>query len=94
MQTPFGWHLLRAQEIVPEQVQPFDTVKEELRRELSLEQAANQLPDFATRLDDELAAGTSFDEAAPRSRASSCSSSSASTAPAIRPATSGSPPTG
>ncbi len=64
VQTPFGWHLLRAQEIVPEQVQAFDTVKEELRRELSLEQAANQLPDFATRLDDELAAGTSFDEAA------------------------------
>ena len=58
MQTPFGWHLLRAQEIVPEQVQPFDTVKEELRRELSLERAANQLPDVATRLDDELAAGT------------------------------------
>ena len=64
VQTPFGWHLLRAQEIVPEKVQPFDAVKEELRRELSLEQAANQLPDFATRLDDELGAGTSLDEAA------------------------------
>lgn len=64
VQTPFGWHLLRPMEIVPEEVQAFDTVKEELRRELSLEQAANQLPDFATRLDDELAAGTAMEEAA------------------------------
>ncbi len=64
VQTPFGWHLMRAQEIIPEQVQPLDTVKEELRRELSLERAANQLPDVATRLDDELAAGTALDAAA------------------------------
>ena len=64
VQTPFGWHLLRAQEIVAEQVQPFDSVKEELRRELSLEQAADRLPDFATRLDDELAAGAALDAAA------------------------------
>ena len=64
VQTPFGWHLVRPIEIVPEQTQPFDEVKDEIARELALEQATNQLPDFATRLDDELAAGTTLDAAA------------------------------
>ncbi len=67
VQTPFGWHLLLAQEVMPEQVQPFETVKEELRREIALEQAASRLPDVASRLDDELAAGTALDEAAEKS---------------------------
>jgi peptidyl-prolyl cis-trans isomerase D len=64
VQTPFGWHLLLAQEVASEQVQPFETVKDELRREIALEQAAARLPDVATRLDDELAAGTPLDAAA------------------------------
>jgi peptidyl-prolyl cis-trans isomerase D len=63
VQTPFGWHLVRVTEIRPEETQPFEAVKEEIRRELALEQATNQLPDFATRLDDEIAAGTAIDEA-------------------------------
>ncbi len=67
VETPFGWHLLRAQEVVPEQVQAFDAVKDELRREIALEQAAARLPDVATRLDDELAAGTPLDAAAEKS---------------------------
>jgi peptidyl-prolyl cis-trans isomerase D len=64
VKTPFGWHLIRAVEIVPEQTTPFESVKDEIRRELALERATSQLPDFATRLDDELAAGTSLDAAA------------------------------
>lgn len=68
VQTPFGWHLLRATEIVPETVKPFDSVKDEIRRELALERATSQLPDFATKLDDELAAGTPLDAAAEQLR--------------------------
>jgi peptidyl-prolyl cis-trans isomerase D len=64
VQTPFGWHLLRAVSVVPEQVQPLSAVEDELRRELSLDKAASQLPDRATRLDDELAAGTPLEAAA------------------------------
>jgi peptidyl-prolyl cis-trans isomerase D len=64
VQTPFGWHLLRTEEVVPERVEPFEEVADELRRELSQERATSQLPDLATRLDDELAAGTPLDEAA------------------------------
>lgn len=68
VQSPFGWHLLRVTEIVPEQVTPFDSVKDELRHELALERATSQLPDFATKLDDELAAGTALDAAAEQLR--------------------------
>lgn len=68
VQTPFGWHLLRATAIVPEQVKPFDSVKDAIRHELALEQATSQLPDFATKLDDELAAGTALDAAAEQLR--------------------------
>jgi peptidyl-prolyl cis-trans isomerase D len=64
VQSPFGWHLLKVSEIVPETTQPFDSVKEEIRRELALERAASLLPDMATRLDDEIAAGSALDEAA------------------------------
>jgi peptidyl-prolyl cis-trans isomerase D len=63
VQTPFGWHLVRVTGIKPEETQPFEAVKEEIRRELALERAQNQLPDLATRLDDEIAAGTALDEA-------------------------------
>ena len=64
VQTPFGWHLLRAETVVPEQVQPLSAVEDELRRELSLDKAASDLPDRATRLDDELAAGSPLETAA------------------------------
>lgn len=64
VQSPFGWHLLRVAGIEPEETQPFAAVRDELRRELALERAANELPDLATRLDDELAAGTPLEEAA------------------------------
>ena len=64
VQTPFGWHLLLAKDVVPEQVQSLDSVKEELRREVALERAAERMPDVATRLDDELAAGTTLELAA------------------------------
>ncbi|MEK0081553.1 SurA N-terminal domain-containing protein [Benzoatithermus flavus] len=63
VQTPFGWHLVRVTQIRPEETQPFDAVKDEIRRELALERASNQLPDLATKLDDEIAAGTPIDEA-------------------------------
>lgn len=63
IQSAFGWHLLRVTEIQPEKTQPFEEVRDELERELALERAQEQLPDLATRLDDEIAAGTPLEEA-------------------------------
>lgn len=66
VQSPFGWHLLRVSSLELEVTQPFEAVQDELRRSLALERATNELPDLATRFDDELAAGTPVEEAARR----------------------------
>ncbi len=64
VQTPFGWHILQVAEIEPEHVASFEEKREELERELKLQKASEQLPDLAASLDDELAAGSTLDEAA------------------------------
>jgi peptidyl-prolyl cis-trans isomerase D len=50
--------------IQPEETMPLAQAREQLTRELALQQAAERLPDFAAQLDDELAAGTGLKEAA------------------------------
>ena len=62
--SPFGWHLFRVSEIEPEETVPLAEAREQLARELALEEASERLPDFAAQLDDELAAGTELREAA------------------------------
>ncbi len=64
IRSPFGWHILRIVEIEPEKVASFEEKRAELERELALEKATDQLPDFAAALDDEIAAGVSLEEAA------------------------------
>jgi peptidyl-prolyl cis-trans isomerase D len=62
--SPFGWHLIRLTELLPEKTRPFEEVREDLEREVRLRRANEQLPGFATRLDDEIAAGTPLERAA------------------------------
>ena len=62
--SAFGWHVFRVTEIQPEQTVPLAEAREQLARELALEEARERLPDFAAQLDDELAAGTDLKEAA------------------------------
>ena len=64
VESPFGWHLFRLTEILPEEVVPLAEARDEIARELALAEARERLPDFATQLDDELAAGLSLAEAA------------------------------
>ena len=64
VQTPFGWHILRVVRIEPSKVASFEEKRAELEKELALEKATEQLPDFAATLDDEIAAGTPLEEAA------------------------------
>jgi peptidyl-prolyl cis-trans isomerase D len=64
VQSPFGWHLVRVTEIRPETVRPFEEVRGDLERELRRQRAGEQLPAFATKLDDEAAAGTPLEAAA------------------------------
>jgi peptidyl-prolyl cis-trans isomerase D len=62
--SAFGWHIFRVNAIEPEQTVPLAEARDELKRELALEEANNRLPDFAAQLDDELAAGTELAQAA------------------------------
>ena len=63
-QSPFGFHLFRVTSIEPEQVTPFEDARDEIREELALIEAEDRLPNFATQLDDELAAGSGVRDAA------------------------------
>ncbi|HSA80141.1 MAG TPA: SurA N-terminal domain-containing protein [Geminicoccaceae bacterium] len=64
VESPFGWHLFKVSEILPEEVVPLAQARDEIARELALAEARDRLPNFATQLDDELAAGQSLAEAA------------------------------
>jgi peptidyl-prolyl cis-trans isomerase D len=64
VETDFGWHLLRVGEVQPGDTPSFESVKEELREDLLMAQAVDDLVSVANQLDDELASGATLEEAA------------------------------
>jgi peptidyl-prolyl cis-trans isomerase D len=66
VRTPFGWHVVRVAEITPGTRREFAEVREELRREIAAERAADAAFERANRIEDALAARTSLDEIARR----------------------------
>ena len=64
VKSPFGFHLFKITAITPEEVTPLDDVRDDIQRELALVEAEDRLPNLATQLDDELAAGSAVPEAA------------------------------
>ncbi len=64
VQSPFGWHLFKVTKITPEAVVPLAVVHDDLAKDLALAGARDRLPNLATKLDDELAAGSSLADAA------------------------------
>lgn len=57
VKTPLGYHVLVIRKIIPAGQKSFDSVKDEIRKELSQGQLAQQLQDAANTVDDRLAAG-------------------------------------
>jgi peptidyl-prolyl cis-trans isomerase D len=64
VRSPFGWHLFRVDAIEPEMTRPFEAVKDELQRQLALQEAADRLPDVANVLEDAIAGGDTLEQAA------------------------------
>lgn len=64
VETDFGWHIFRVSEIKPEQVKPFDEVRDEIETSLKSEQAGDRLYDLSTALEDELAGGATLEQSA------------------------------
>lgn len=63
-ESPFGWHIFRVTEIVPESITPFDEVRSKIEEDLKGEQAVDVLHDLSQTLEDELAGGATLEQAA------------------------------
>ena len=66
VETPFGWHVLRAANIQAGTTRPLETVREELRLEIAAEKAADTAFERSAAIQDALASGASLAEIAER----------------------------
>ncbi len=64
LQTSFGWHLLRLVKMEPEHQQPLSEVQEQIRKEIALRKAEDELPTMANTVDDAVGGGATLAEAA------------------------------
>jgi peptidyl-prolyl cis-trans isomerase D len=64
VQSALGWHVVQVRKVEPGRVVSFADVKEELRREMALNQAADRIADLANQFEDALAGGATIEEAA------------------------------
>ena len=64
LQTSFGWHLLRLVKLEPEHQQPLSEVQDQIRKEIALRKAEDELPTMANTVDDAVAGGATLAEAA------------------------------
>jgi peptidyl-prolyl cis-trans isomerase D len=63
-QSDFGWHIMEVSDVQPGKSASFEEVKEELRRDLALREAFDDVVSIANQLDDELAGGATLEQAA------------------------------
>jgi peptidyl-prolyl cis-trans isomerase D len=64
LKSPFGWHIFRIDRIVPGSSKTFADVRDELRRELAVDQAQDLAYRTSVRLEDEVVGGGILQEAA------------------------------
>jgi len=64
IKSPFGWHIFIVTSIHPESTAPFDTVKDELKTELTNQRANTLLSELLEQFEDALSAGQPLQEAA------------------------------
>ncbi len=64
VRSPLGWHVLRVTEILPGREPDFAEAREQLARDLAMDQAIDSIISIANQLDDALAGGASLEEAA------------------------------
>lgn len=64
VKSPLGWHILRVEEVLPGSTKPLDEVAPQIRQEIALELAVEDLYELGNQVQDALAAGSSLEEAA------------------------------
>jgi len=62
--SPLGWHLLRVSKVEPATQRSLDEVRDEIRKSIALDKAADTLFSLAGKFEDELGGGASAEEAA------------------------------
>jgi peptidyl-prolyl cis-trans isomerase D len=62
VKTPLGWHVLVVTKILPAETKPFESVKEDIRKELSQSEMTDQLSNTANSIDDRLAGGEALED--------------------------------
>ncbi len=66
LESPFGWHVFRLNNVEPARDPDFAEARDELARELAERAAVDSLVSIANQLDDELASGATLEETAAR----------------------------
>lgn len=64
IKSPLGWHVLVVNRIEKGHVKPFDEVRDQLRKDITGHQAADEAHTLAIRLEDALAGGAKLEDAA------------------------------
>ena len=62
VQTDFGWHILKVEEVIPAEEPDFETERQELRQDMAMAMAIDSAASIANQIDDELAAGLTLEE--------------------------------
>lgn len=61
---PFGWHVVKVEDIATSAARPLDSVRAELAAQIQKSKAANALNDLAGRIENSISDGSTFDEIA------------------------------
>jgi peptidyl-prolyl cis-trans isomerase D len=64
IQSPFGWHIIRVDEITAETVKPLEEVKAQIEKDFRLRNATKILAEMREQLDDTLGGGAKLEAAA------------------------------
>ena len=64
IRSPFGWHVVRVDDIIVSQARPLAAVRGEIAAQIQQRKAANALSDLAGKIEEAIGDGSSFDEIA------------------------------
>lgn len=64
VKSPLGWHVMYMQNAMPATTRPFESVKTEIEKTLMQDGIAEQLYEFANKIDDQIAGGKTLTEVA------------------------------
>lgn len=64
MESAFGWHIVRVNDVLPAATRTFADAREELREELVVDKAIEAVFELSNLIEDELAGGATLEEAA------------------------------